>query len=75
VGRTRKIGNQRAYHITNINADGTVPRIEPRSFTTEQNDDYRVSSQGKSVHDAPRSPRRPRGRDRVVPRDRSPARA
>lgn len=51
--RTRKIWNQHAYHITNIQSDGKVPMIEPRSFTAAENNDYRVSSQGKGVYNAP----------------------
>jgi len=51
--RTRKLWNQHAYHITNVASDGTIPAVEPRSFTTEQNNDYRVSSQGKGVYNAP----------------------
>jgi hypothetical protein len=51
--RTRKVWNQHAYHITNILADGKVPMIEPRSFEAAQNNDYRVSSQGKGVYNAP----------------------
>ncbi len=51
--RTRKIWNQHAYHITNIQSDGKVPMVEPRSFTSAENNDYRVSSQGKGVYNAP----------------------
>lgn len=51
--RTRKIWNQHAYHLTNILADGRVPAVESRSFTTAENNDYRVSSQGKGVYNAP----------------------
>lgn len=51
--RTRKIWNQHAYHITNILSDGKVPVVEPRSFTAAENNDYRVSSQGKGVFNAP----------------------
>lgn len=51
--RTRKLWNQHAYHITNVLSDGKIPAIEPRSFTTSENNDYRVSSQGKGVYNAP----------------------
>ena len=51
--RTRRIWNQHAYHITNILSDGRVPQFEPRSFTAAENNDYRVSSQGKGVYNAP----------------------
>lgn len=51
--RTRKVWNQHAYHITNILADGKLPKPEDRSFTVTENNDYRVSSQGKGVYNAP----------------------
>lgn len=51
--RTRKIWNQHAYHVTNVLADGKTPMVEPRSFTVAQNNDYRVSEQGKGVYNAP----------------------
>jgi len=51
--RTRKIWNQHAYHLTNVLSDGKIPAIEPRSFTVAENNDYRVSSQGKGVYNAP----------------------
>lgn len=51
--RTRKVWNQHAYHITNVQADGRIPTTEPRSFTVAENNDYRVSSQGKGVYNAP----------------------
>ncbi|MBX3234406.1 MAG: VCBS repeat-containing protein [Labilithrix sp.] len=51
--RTRKVWNQHAYHITNVTADGKIPQVEPRSFTVAENNDYRVSSQGKGVYNAP----------------------
>lgn len=51
--RTRKVWNQHAYHITNVQSDGKLPQIEPRSWTAGENNDYRVSSQGKGVYNAP----------------------
>ena len=32
--RTRRIWNQHTYHITNINEDGSVPRVEEKSWLT-----------------------------------------
>lgn len=51
--RTRKVWNQHAYHITNVLSDGKLPKPESRSFTVAENNDYRVSSQGKGVFNAP----------------------
>lgn len=51
--RTRKVWNQHAYHITNVLSDGKIPQIETRSWTAGENNDYRVSSQGKGVYNAP----------------------
>lgn len=51
--RTRKLWNQHAYHITNVASDGKIPAIEPRSWAPTENNDYRVSAQGKGVYNAP----------------------
>ncbi len=52
--RTRKIWNQHAYHITNINADGTLPKPEPMSWVKPVGfNNYRVSTQGAGVYNAP----------------------
>lgn len=51
--RTRKIWNQHAYHITNIASDGTLPKPEVRSWNAGENNNYRVSAQGKGVYNAP----------------------
>ncbi len=51
--RTRKIWNEHAYHITNINGDGTLPVQEERSWGPNGLNNYRVSSQGKGVFNAP----------------------
>lgn len=52
-GRTRKLWNQHAYHITNVASDGKIPMVEPRSWAPTENNDYRVSAQGKGVYNAP----------------------
>ena len=52
--RTRKIWNEHAYHITNINADGTLPNPEPKSWVQPTGfNNYRVSNQGAGVYNAP----------------------
>ncbi len=39
---TRKIWNQHSYHITNINDNGTVPRVEQNSW--QANNNYRLNA-------------------------------
>ena len=52
--RTRRIWNQHAYHITNINSDGTLPEPESVSWVTPPGfNNYRQSSQGAGVFNAP----------------------
>lgn len=51
--RTRRIWNQHAYHLTNVLGDGRIPAVETRSFVATENNDYRVSSQGTGVYNAP----------------------
>ena len=51
--RTRRLWNQHAYHLTNVQSDGKLPKPEPRSFTVAENNDYRVSQQGKGAFNAP----------------------
>ncbi|AKT36279.1 FG-GAP repeat domain-containing protein [Chondromyces crocatus] len=52
--RTRRVWNQHAYHITNVNADGSVPSPEPASWIGPQGlNNYRQSSQGAGVFNAP----------------------
>ncbi|MCA9519618.1 MAG: hypothetical protein KC609_01535 [Myxococcales bacterium] len=48
---TRKVWNQHAYHITNINDDLTVPKTE--DFTTKTNNTYRANFQGEGLFNAP----------------------
>ncbi|MEO8877982.1 MAG: hypothetical protein ABI461_20485, partial [Polyangiaceae bacterium] len=50
--RTRRIWNEHAYHITNINGDGTLPEPEDISWGPNGLNNYRVSSQGKGVFNA-----------------------
>jgi hypothetical protein len=52
--RTRRIWNQHAYHITNINAGGVLPTPELASWLPPQGfNNYRVSTQGAGVFNAP----------------------
>jgi len=51
--RTRKVWNQHAYHITNVNTDGTIPKIESRSWSAGLNNNYRVSAPGTGNYNAP----------------------
>ena len=51
--RTRRIWNQHAYHITNIESNGRIPSPEPISWGPQGLNNYRVSSQGKGVFNAP----------------------
>ncbi len=51
--RTRKVWNQHSYHISNVNADGTLPSPETKSWTPAGHNSYRVSAQGSDVYNAP----------------------
>lgn len=52
--RTRKVWNQHAYHITNINADGSLPVPELASWIPPAGfNNYRQSNQGAGVFNAP----------------------
>ena len=48
---SRRIWNQHAYHITNINDDMTVPKKE--DFKVSTNNSYRKNTQGKDLFNAP----------------------
>ncbi|MBK7828669.1 hypothetical protein [Nannocystis sp.] len=49
---TRRVWNQQSYHITNIKADGSLPKPEPDSWGPDGFNNYRVSFQGKGVFNA-----------------------
>lgn len=51
--RTRKVWNQHAYHITNVNGDGTLPLKEDVSWGPLGFNNYRVSAQGAGAFNAP----------------------
>ena len=48
---SRSIWNQHAYHITNVNDDGTIPLTEMANFKTFNN--YRQNVQGSVAGSAP----------------------
>ena len=43
-GRTRRIWNQNAYHITNVSEDGAVPAVEPANWLTAGLDNFRLNT-------------------------------
>jgi len=51
--RTRRIWNQHAYHVTNVAADGSIPRIEENNWTTAGLNNFRQNVQGSGVYNAP----------------------
>lgn len=48
---TRKIWNQHAYHITNINDDGSIPTVQESNIATFNS--FRQNSQAENVFNAP----------------------
>jgi hypothetical protein len=50
--RTRRLWNQHAYHVTNINNDGTIPAPEVASWGPKGFNNYRQSTQGKASYNA-----------------------
>jgi hypothetical protein len=51
--RTRRVWNQHAYHVTNVEPDGTIPRVELDNWTVPGLNDYRQNAQGEGVYNAP----------------------
>lgn len=51
--RTRRIWNQHAYHVTNINEDGTVPTIEPANYLQPGLNNFRQNVQPLGEFSAP----------------------
>ncbi|MEO8796650.1 MAG: FG-GAP-like repeat-containing protein [Polyangiaceae bacterium] len=43
--QTRKIWNEHAYHVTNVNEDGTIPKVEAKNWTTAGLNDFRQNKQ------------------------------
>jgi hypothetical protein len=50
---TRRIWNQHAYHVTNINEDGTVPLNAKRNFEEPGLNNFRQNVQGDGLFNAP----------------------
>ena len=50
---SRPIWNQHAYHITNVNIDGTLPWPEPNSWAGDQSNTYRQNIQGRGMFSSP----------------------
>ncbi len=50
---TRSVWNQHAYHVTNVNVDGTLPFPEPNSWDPGQSNSYRQNVQGQGVFSSP----------------------
>lgn len=51
--RTRRIWNEHAYHVTNINEDGSVPKREPANWLNRRLNNYRANTQPASGFNAP----------------------
>lgn len=50
---TRAVWNQFSYHVTNVEADGTVPATEIDNWTTPGLNNYRQNVQGNGIFNAP----------------------
>lgn len=51
--RTRRVWNEHAYHITNINEDGSVPMNEAVNYTTPGLNNFRLNKQPGGEFSAP----------------------
>lgn len=51
--RTRRIWNQHAYHVTNINEDGSVPAIPEQHWANPRLNSFRQNVQPDGLFDAP----------------------
>ena len=50
---TRSVWNQHAYHVTNVNVDGSLPFPETNSWDPGQSNSYRQNVQGQGVFSSP----------------------
>lgn len=50
---TRRIWNQHTYHVTNVNADGSIPAAEINNWESDDLNNYRQNVQGEGVFNAP----------------------
>ena len=51
--RTRRVWNQHAYHVTNVEASGAIPAMEADNWSSPGLNNYRQNSQGEGVFNAP----------------------
>ncbi len=51
--RTRRIWNEHAYHITNVDGDGTIPMTESDNWKNASLNNYRQNQQGAGIFNAP----------------------
>jgi hypothetical protein len=51
--RTRRIWNQHAYHVTNVNEDGTIPAVEPANILQPKLNNFRQNVQPLGEFSAP----------------------
>ncbi|MBL9103230.1 MAG: hypothetical protein JNL82_19955 [Myxococcales bacterium] len=51
--RTRRVWNQHAYHVTNIEEDGSVPAIEASNWTVPRLNNFRQNVQPEGEFSAP----------------------
>lgn len=51
--RTRRIWNQHAYHITNVEEDGTIPENQERNWENDRLNNFRQNVEPAGLFDAP----------------------
>ena len=51
--RTRRIWNQHAYHVTNVNEDGSIPAVEAANFLDPKLNNFRQNVQPQGEFSAP----------------------
>ncbi|MBI5537048.1 MAG: VCBS repeat-containing protein [Deltaproteobacteria bacterium] len=51
--RTRRVWNEHAYHITNVEEDGTIPKGEPANFKQAGLNNFRLNKQPGGEFSAP----------------------
>lgn len=51
--RTRRIWNQHAYHVTNVEEDGTIPQTEAQNWNEPRLNNFRQNVQPVGAFDAP----------------------
>ncbi len=51
--RTRPIWNQHSYHVTNVQADGEIPQVEPSNHLNPNLNNYRLNVQPAGEFSAP----------------------